>query len=162
MLNFHHMMEKFKRFGQMLGLGAVMAAASPEVMAAPAAQKVEVADTSAVSWAKDLVSSCEKDLRIVDNVKSAEDIVWSCKKDFVNQFYFGDAVSYEDMKPKFYTPAEAQVILQQIDRLDGLMKIVDAKYGTEISKTNEGQFSDMRGKTKQSADPAWQRKVRGL
>lgn len=158
------MMEKFKRFGQMLGLGAMMAAGSPEVMAAPAApQKVEAEDASTVAWAKESVDVCEGRLKEAKDGAQAEEIVLRCRQSIVQQFYFPHGATVEAaMTPMVLNAAEASALVKQIDRLDAMMKTVDAKYGTTTFADSKEQLDDMRLKARRAADPTHQGRVRAL
>lgn len=150
-----------KRFGQMLGLGA-MIAGSPEAAAAPEAPHKTESHESAAAWAKAIVDGCESNLKRAIDSDSATDIVLRARQHLVAEFYFPGGDPMAALRPITRSSLEAGEIVRQIDRLDAMMKIIDVKYGTHISADSKEQLDDMRLKTKRSADPMYQENVRAL
>lgn len=154
-------MESFKRFGRLLGLSAV-AAISPEVMAAPAAeQTVEVA-ANKESWATEVVDQCESDLKAAGTQQEAQEVVLRARQWLVKEFYFPGGDTQVAQQPHVRNDAESSVLLRAIDKMAALLFTVDTKYGTHLAEDSKEQLDDMRLKTKRSGNAVFQDQVETL
>lgn len=160
-------MESFKRFGKMMGLGAGLAAGSPEMAMAqdpnstPDHHEVYSATTD---WSK-IGSDAETQLKSAKSADEARGIVFHAYKLLQKDFYFPEGV--DPTSPKVRSEAEAQQIVAATDKIEALMKTVDAKYAlgeqNETDSANvKDQLADIRLKANRSASPLFQQQVESL
>lgn len=136
-------------------------AGSPEAMAAPQESTKESAE-EASGWAQEIVDGCSADLKKATDAEAAVDIVLRGRQHFVSQFYFPGGDVSAAKTPHVLSAAESAAITTQADRLDALMKIVDAKYGSTTSADSKEQLDDIRSKARRGASSSYQQDVEAL
>lgn len=166
------MMEGFKRFRRMIGLGAALTG-SPEAFAAPVPHET-VADISVTSgqqehaehvktiehgpgsakWASEMLDACEAKLKGAKDADDAREILKDMYLSFDSGFYHYDAHSVKKVFD-FRTPEEFSKFSAQLDRMLAIFQKVDLQFGLRFHESSLVDYIErMREFAEETADPS--------